>query len=127
MSAKLFLILIISTQALFLGLDILNVYRSKGDKAAQEPLKFSSILFLLGVICVYGIIQFGLLALIPKTEVMIEWFGRIIPPINMLDVSRTELPLVIWVLLGVFTFYVSGFWDYIIHRFLSHTSEQFPL
>ena len=125
MTPKLFLILIISTQALFLGLDLLNVYRLKSDKVAQEPLKFSSILFLLAVICVYGVIQFGGLALIPKTEVMIEWFGHIIPPVNILDVSRTELPLAIWILLGIFTFYVSGFWDYIIHRFLSHSRSLF--
>jgi sterol desaturase/sphingolipid hydroxylase (fatty acid hydroxylase superfamily) len=126
MTTKLFLILIISTQAIFIALDFVNAYfeKKKDVKTEKKSLKPLSLFFLIGVIIVYALIQFGGLALIPKTEVLIQWFKEFIPSIQIFNFENTPPPLG-WLLLGVFTFYISGFWDYVIHRFLSHSRTLF--
>ncbi len=76
-------------------------------------------------IVVYGLIQFGGLALIPKTEILIEWVKNILPSIHIFDLNNEKLPIVGWLLIGVLIFYIAGFWDYIVHRSLSHSKQFF--
>jgi sterol desaturase/sphingolipid hydroxylase (fatty acid hydroxylase superfamily) len=125
MTGKIFLILIITIQLFFLTLDFISIYFDRNqNKEKTVPLKTSSIMFLVLVALFYGVIQFGGLALIPKTEVLIEWFNRTIPSISLFNLSP-DISLLGWLMLGIFTFYIAGFWDYATHRFLSHSRSFF--
>jgi sterol desaturase/sphingolipid hydroxylase (fatty acid hydroxylase superfamily) len=76
---------------------------------------------LLTIILVFFLFQYGGLALVPKTDELLadvrEYFGR-----------RLELPLaeqaMEWQALAavsVFSFFIAGLWDYLLHRFFSHS------
>lgn len=124
MSQTLFLILTISTQAVFLVTDMIYARMVSADEK-REKLKLRSILFIGLFIIIYGIIQFGGLSLIPKTEILINWMRNVTPDWNLFNWNSNDFSLVGWLILGTFAFYMSGFWDYSVHRFMSHSKALF--
>ncbi|MBZ0165970.1 MAG: sterol desaturase family protein, partial [Candidatus Omnitrophica bacterium] len=121
MNKELFLILSITFQTLFLAADLVERRLTRGQRHNAQPLKFGSLLFLIGIIVLYGVIQVGGLALIPKTEILLAYIrGHLSVPAMFTPQAQT-LTFVQWLGLGVAGFYIAGFWDYIVHRFLSHS------
>lgn len=125
MPYKTFIILLLSTQFFFVGLDFFYVYKLSKIKSTTNPLRFRSFLFLVVVVICYSVIQYGGLALIPKMEVLLRWFTNHIPTVGIFDLNRGGLPIIGWLVLGVFIYYAAGFWDYIVHRFFSHSKLFF--
>ena len=116
-----FLILSLGCQFAFLAADLIERRLTRDRRHGAEPLKPASLMFLIGVIFVYGVIQFGGLALIPKTEILLEAIRRHLTlPVLFPSASQT-LTVFQWTLLGIAGFYIAGFWDYIVHRFMSHS------
>lgn len=108
----------------FLVLDLLDKYFDK-SVVYKEKFKFRSFLFLLFIIALYGTIQYLGLLLVPQSENIINFFRKILPPIAVFDFEAQSPTLLIWITLGIVTFYISGFWDYVIHRFFSHHRKLF--
>lgn len=123
MAENTFLLIIILTQACFLIIDFISVYRSPDNSPnPAEKIRFESILFLILVALIYGGIQFGTLALLPKTEILLDWTKGFLP--NVAQIER-NVPLIIWVMVGILVFYIASFWDYVAHRYLSHHKKLF--
>lgn len=118
-----YLIILIALQFLFLALDFLHAYTHRSKN--KEKLKFRSSFFVLGIIFLYGFIQFIGVALIPKIEEIIAFFDTLIPMFNLFDLSIYSSSMPFILLAGITTFYISGFWDYTIHRFMSHNKRLF--
>jgi sterol desaturase/sphingolipid hydroxylase (fatty acid hydroxylase superfamily) len=122
-SDRTFLIALLAILGLFVVLDAIELRRSTWNGRAARP-SGEAFGFLLLMLALYGVIQLGGLALVPSTERMAAdvrsalgaWFGR----------PAAEPIRGVWlVLLSVVLFYVSGLWDYLLHRFLSHSRRFF--
>ncbi len=121
MDKHVFLILSLSSQFIFLAADLIERRLTRGRRHGAQPLKPASLLFLIGVIFIYGVIQFGGLALIPKIEILLSAIRQVISLPAVITPSVQELRVWQWVMLGIAGFYIAGFWDYVVHRFLSHS------
>ena len=69
--------------------------------------------------------SFGGIALIPKIEIIIEWLKGIIPNLMLFDLGDYSSSILLLILISLITFYISGFWDYFFHRFMSHNRNLF--
>ena len=121
MGKELFLILSLSCQFVFLAADLVERRLTRDRRHGGQPLKFTSLIFLIAVIFIYGVIQFGGLALIPKTELLLDVLRRQLTFAPLMTPAQQELTTFQWILLGISGFYIAGFWDYAVHRFLSHS------
>lgn len=120
---NIYLTILISLQVLFLCLDFLYAYFNR--KKQKEKLRFRSSIFVFSIILLYGFIQLIGITLIPKIEVIVNWFDYIIPNFNLFSLGISSSSFTVMVLVGIITFYVSGFWDYSFHRFVSHSRKLF--
>jgi|GEM_PF-5166990 len=121
MSNQLFLTLLLGIPVVFVALDLLDRHLTRYDRYDGESPKTETLLFLLAVLVVYAGLQFGGLALVPSAETLLivlrEQFSRWLGwPINSQPISGDWL-----IIVSVLTFYLSGLWDYAIHRWFSHS------
>jgi sterol desaturase/sphingolipid hydroxylase (fatty acid hydroxylase superfamily) len=123
MDEKTFLVLTAGTQIAFLAADVVNARRAA--PRSGERLRPASILFLAAVILVYGAIQVAGLALVPEVDRVLSWANRTLPQVTLVDLSSVTVPTAAWLAAGVLLFYVAGFWDYLTHRFASHSRALF--
>jgi sterol desaturase/sphingolipid hydroxylase (fatty acid hydroxylase superfamily) len=122
-SDRTFLVALLATLTLFVLLDVIELGRSARN-GVRRP-SGAAMGFLSVVLVVYGAIQLGGLSLVPSTERMMaaarsavsEWLGR---PASGEPVRGGWLTVLVIVL-----FYVAGLWDYLLHRFLSHSRRFF--
>lgn len=111
--------LLLGGQVLLIGLDLLDDWRRRDSRGPAQRLRVRSIAFLGAVIVVYGAMQVGGLALAPTGEELLAWAGASLWPDADATLMRAPSPAAA-VLLGASGFYVAGFWDYIVHRYVSH-------
>jgi len=127
-NVKLFLLLFGATQMIFVLLDFYELWRQHG----RPPLvrKFRSewrpFLSLAMIWLIYFSLQLGLSAMVPSVE-------RILTAARQfLGLSSQQTPLfahriTLSIAIGVVTFFVAGFWDYLTHRFLLHSRLAWSL
>lgn len=121
MSNATFLVLFLSIPVVFVALDLLDRHLTRHSRYDGESPKTETLLFLLAVLAIYALLQFGGLALVPAADQLLvqvrdafsHWLGR---PINPQPIDGIWLAVI-----SVITFYLSGLWDYAIHRWFSHT------
>jgi len=102
-------------------LDLIEWYRGRQRDDDAPPEGPGAWLFLLGLIAIFFALQYGGYSLVPRTgDLLIDlragaarWFG--------LDLTNTPMGWQSVVFISVVAFYVSGLWDYLIHRFFSHS------
>jgi sterol desaturase/sphingolipid hydroxylase (fatty acid hydroxylase superfamily) len=123
-SDRTFLIALLAIFGTFVILDAVELrrgaWRGKADRPSGEAFGF-----LLLMLVVYGLIQTGGLSLVPSTDRMMEairstlsgWLGR---PVTSEPIRGVSL-----VMLSAVLFYVSGLWDYLLHRFFGHSRRFF--
>lgn len=103
----------------FVALDVWDV-RTRRDAAGIAPAKWGTLGFLCAISLVFGAIQVGLTLALPKAPGILAWAeGQL-----MTWRGASAVEPIGWgrlALLGVLTFYVSGLFDYLAHRFLSHS------
>jgi sterol desaturase/sphingolipid hydroxylase (fatty acid hydroxylase superfamily) len=114
-----FALLAVGMQGLFVLLDLAE-WRRKDRRDAPPPEGAGAWLFLLACIGVFFALQAAGYALVPKThEIFVSlrasvarWFHQ----------NPAEAPMG-WpaaILVSIVAFYISGLWDYLVHRFFSH-------
>jgi len=112
--------LAIGIQGAFVLLDLLES-RRRHDRGSASPEGIGAWLFLLALIGVYFALQYGGYSLVPRTRdllvttraAMARWFHLTVTDAPM------EARAVLFV--SVAAFYISGLWDYLLHRFFSHS------
>jgi sterol desaturase/sphingolipid hydroxylase (fatty acid hydroxylase superfamily) len=120
MSLLVTLTLLVAIPLTFSSLDVADWYFSRQRSDKERP-RMGTLWFLLGVLLVYAGIQYGSFALVPQPEMLVrhcrEAFGRWLR--RPLDNGPMDGRW--FVILVVVLFYVSGLWDYLVHRFVSHS------
>jgi sterol desaturase/sphingolipid hydroxylase (fatty acid hydroxylase superfamily) len=106
---------------IFVALDLLDRYLTRHSRYDGETPKVETLLFLLAVLAIYAALQFGGLALVPAADQLLievgHTFSRLLgQPLNPQPINGGWL-----VVISVITFYLSGLWDYTIHRWFSHS------
>lgn len=117
MSFAAFLVVTTGVQLLFLGLDLAERRATRAARHGGEPLRTSSLLFLLGVIAAFFAIQLAGFAFVPRLDALVERMRLAVAP----GLRPAPTPGLAWLLpLGVALFYLQGFVDYAWHRWFSH-------
>ncbi len=124
MSDQAFLIALLAIFATFVVLDAVELrrglWRGKPERPSGEAFGFLLIMLVL-----YGLIQTGGLSLVPSTDRMMSSIGSTLS--GWLDRPVVTEPIRgVWlVMLSAVLFYVSGLWDYLLHRFFGHSRKFF--
>ena len=124
MSDRTFLIALLAIFATFVVLDAVELRRSAWRGKPERP-SGEAFGFLVIMLVLYGLIQMGGLSLVPSTDRMMAAIGSTLG--GWLDRPVTLDPIRgVWlVVLSVALFYVSGLWDYLLHRFFGHSRRFF--
>ena len=124
MSDRAFLIALLAIFGTFVVLDALELrrgpWRGKSDRPSGEAFGF-----LVIMLAIYGLIQVGGLSLVPSTDKMMEAVRSTLASGLGRPVTAEPIRGVWLVMLSVLLFYVSGFWDYLLHRFFGHSRGFF--
>ena len=121
MSTKTFLIIFISIQAVFIILDFIDRHLSRKSCPEERPTKLETSLFLLTVFLIYAFFQFGGLALAPRVDELLAGLGRYFSELlGRPSAQQTIGGIWLWLICGL-SFYLAGLWDYLLHRFFSHS------
>jgi sterol desaturase/sphingolipid hydroxylase (fatty acid hydroxylase superfamily) len=115
------LILFLGIPVVFVALDLWDRHQTRPSRHNGKAPRLETLLFLGGVLLVYAVLQFGLQSLVPPADrLLVEvrtYFSHLLnQPISSQPVSGNWL-----LVISVVTFYLSGLWDYAIHRWFSHT------
>jgi sterol desaturase/sphingolipid hydroxylase (fatty acid hydroxylase superfamily) len=120
-SSAAFLLSLVVIQAALVCCDLLDRHLTRKQRYGGEPLRLEGLLFLLAVLVVFYAVQFGGFALVPASAEMMAG-------VRVLFAERFRLPMAqdgaTWWTLGavaVLAYYLAGLWDYLIHRFFSHS------
>jgi sterol desaturase/sphingolipid hydroxylase (fatty acid hydroxylase superfamily) len=121
-NVRLFLLLFGVTQTVFVLLDFYELWRQDGRPALFGKLRseWRTFLSLAVIWLVYFSLQLGLSAMLPSVERTLAAAKQI------LGLSSERTPCfahraTLSMAIGVVTFFVAGFWDYLTHRFLLHS------
>ena len=115
-----FLLLAIGVQGAFVLLDLVEWHRRR-DGAAAPPEGRGAWLFLLALIGLYFALQFGGYSLVPRTRDLLLSTRTGIARLFHLQLTDVPMNPAAVVFVSVAAFYISGLWDYLLHRFFSHS------
>jgi sterol desaturase/sphingolipid hydroxylase (fatty acid hydroxylase superfamily) len=123
-SDRAFLVALLAIFATFVLLDALELRRGPWRGRPGRP-SVEAFGFLVLMLALYGLIQLGGLSLVPSTDQLLGavrsavagWIGQ---PATAEPIRGFWL-----VVLSVLLFYASGLWDYLLHRFFSHSRRFF--
>ena len=107
-------------QVFFFLLDLADRHLTRDRRYEGQSLKPRTVLFMVAVLSLYFAVQYGGFALVPQTDELLvtigtswgAWLGRS-PARETIDGPW------LWVMIAA-AFYLSGLWDYLMHRFVSH-------
>jgi sterol desaturase/sphingolipid hydroxylase (fatty acid hydroxylase superfamily) len=121
-NVKLFLLLFGVTQTVFVLLDFFELWRQDGRPPLFATLRseWRTFLSLAVVWLVYFSLQLGFSAMLPSVDRTLAVTRRTLG----VSAERTEVfahRTSLCIAIGVATFFVAGFWDYLTHRFLLHS------
>jgi sterol desaturase/sphingolipid hydroxylase (fatty acid hydroxylase superfamily) len=121
-NVKLFLLLFGVTQTVFVLLDFYELWRQDGCPRLPRKLRseWRAFLSLAIIWLVYFSVQLGLSAILPSVERTLAAAKQILG----LSSQRTTFiahRMTLSIVIGIVTFFVAGFWDYLTHRFLLHS------
>ena len=121
-NVKLFLLLFGVTQTVFVLLDFYELWRQDGRPLLLRKLRsqWRPFLSLTVIWLLYFSLQLGLSALFPSVEKTLAAAKQML---NLSPGRAESYPhhMALRIAIGVITFFVAGFWDYLTHRFLLHS------
>lgn len=127
MSTGAFLAAFLAIPTVFVALDLVDHRRSRrdGEAFADEPPGWETLLFLLAVFVVYGAIQVVGTKLAPSAPELMAGIrlqaARLLHrPLDAAPLGGGALAVVC-----IATFYLAGLWDYVLHRWFSHSKRFF--
>jgi sterol desaturase/sphingolipid hydroxylase (fatty acid hydroxylase superfamily) len=107
-------------QLFFFLIDLVDRHLTRDGRYQGQPLKPRTMIFMVAVLAVYFLVQYGGFALVPDTETLLvtigaTWGNVLGRPSATGTISGPWL----WAMTAA-AFYLSGLWDYLMHRFVSH-------
>jgi sterol desaturase/sphingolipid hydroxylase (fatty acid hydroxylase superfamily) len=120
MSGPVFLAVFVAIPLGFSILDLAERRRTRrrlGD--AGPPLE--TLLFLLVVFLVYSAFQYGGLMLVPEPDALMQGIGQLLDGGAGRSSAVQPIDGFWFTVLVIFLFYGAGLWDYLLHRFVSHS------
>jgi sterol desaturase/sphingolipid hydroxylase (fatty acid hydroxylase superfamily) len=123
-SLPVFLTALVGFPLVLAVLDLVERHRTRRQKGEEEP-SIEALLLLFVVFLAYSLLQYGGIALVPQLETVtkqVQGFFDLWPGHRAAD-HPMSAPWadVIVVLSVVLLFYLAGLWDYLLHRFVSHS------
>lgn len=106
-----------AVQVVFLGLDLAERHATRGERHGGEPLRHTSLLFLLGIIAVFLAIQVVGFSLAPRADALVDRVRAFVAPGMLPGGAPSGWRFVV---LSLVLFHVAGFVDYAWHRWFSH-------
>jgi sterol desaturase/sphingolipid hydroxylase (fatty acid hydroxylase superfamily) len=121
MSITMLLAIALGIQVFFFLIDLVDRHLTRDRRYEGEPLKPRTMVFMVGVLSLYFLVQYLGFALVPDTDTLLAtigatWAAVLGRPSGAGTISGPWL----WALV-VAAFYLSGLWDYLMHRFVSHS------
>ncbi|MBW3540593.1 MAG: sterol desaturase family protein [Planctomycetes bacterium] len=111
--------MIVAIQATLVVLDVFE-HLWGGKRRGSEAVQLRPLIFLFLVTLVFLVLQVGGLSLVPEASELFAsvrgLYGGYFDEVIAAPVRGVPLLLV-----GVLAFYVAGLWDYLVHRFVSHS------
>lgn len=119
MTPAAFAALVLGGQLALIALDLLDARRHRAEIYGGARLTLPAAAFLGATILAYGALQAAGLALAPSgEELLASAESRLLRggdgPASAPPAAALALAI------GVVAFYVAGFWDYVVHRFVNH-------
>ncbi len=124
MTTRAFLLLFFGIPTAFVLLDGWELHRTRRRREAPA-LSPEAITFLVVVLVLYTVIQFGGYALVPSVDHLASGVRDTVAKGLGLQVSAESIRGTWLAILTVVLFYGSGLWDYLMHRFFSHSPRFF--
>ena len=103
----------------FAGVDLAERHGSRHQRYAGERLRAEGLAFLIMIGLLFTAIQYAALALAPRLDQVADalrgqFASRVIEPVE----PPTVLGMTV---MAIALFYLAGFWDYLFHRYASHS------
>ena len=121
MSTIAFVLLAIGIQGAFVLLDLLEWHRGRDRRDATPPEGVGAWLFLLALIGVFFALQYGGYSLVPRTRDLLVTMRAGVARWFNLNLTDAPMDVRAALFVSVAAFYISGLWDYLLHRFFSHS------
>lgn len=121
MSAPTSIIVLVAIQGTLVALDLAERYATRKSRYGGVPLTTRTLVFLATVTGIYGVLQYSGLALVPDLREMLQTASAILGSSPAPAPATSDLRGLASVAVCVIGFYVAGFWDYLSHRFISHS------
>lgn len=120
MSVRTLVAIAVGLQVFFFVLDLADRHLTRELRYEGRSLKPRTVLFLSAVLLLYFAVQYGGFAVVPRTDELIVGIGASWSALLGRSPARETIagPW-LWLMIAA-AFYVSGLWDYLAHRFLSH-------
>jgi sterol desaturase/sphingolipid hydroxylase (fatty acid hydroxylase superfamily) len=108
-------------QVFFFALDVADRHLTRGRRYGGQSLKPRTVLFIVAVLSLYFAVQYGGFALAPQADELLvtigaTWGTLLGRPLAPESIDGPWL----WIMTAA-AFYLSGLWDYLVHRFFSHS------
>lgn len=117
MTAAEFLATTAAVQLVFLALDLADRHATRAERYGGERLRPASLLFLLGIVVLFLMVQLAGLWLVPRVDGLVDGVRAAIAP----GIPAAPAPVGWWLTAtGVGLFYLAGLVDYAWHRWFSH-------
>lgn len=121
MDKQTYLIVLLGGQLALIALDLRERVLSRRRGSDANRLRPRTVLFLAATIVVYGVLQFGGLALVPSAEELVVASQNLVQRLLATGAESLVLSGFAVVLTGVAGFYFAGLCDYLFHRHVSHS------
>lgn len=121
MDFKLFIVSILSFQVLFIFLDLFERFKYKNERTEKETLRGKTVFFFFLVVLVFLFVQSFFFRMVPSPYALFDFFAT---GFNWLftHIDKSSSLSGKWLMIiSIITFYLSGLYDYLIHRFISHS------
>jgi sterol desaturase/sphingolipid hydroxylase (fatty acid hydroxylase superfamily) len=120
MNGPVFLTVFLAIPLGFTLLDLAERWRTRRrQRHAGPPLE--TLLFLLVVFVIYSAFQYGAFALVPRLDALMEGAGQLLGGSAGRPSAGQAVDGFWLAVLVVLLFYGGGLWDYLLHRFVSHS------
>lgn len=106
-------------QVVLFLLDLWETRRQDRLQTESDRVRWSTVGFLVLVLCLYLVIQVGGGRLLPSPDAWVNGVRRTSQAWGALS-TESARSILVWGPLGTVLFYIAGFWDYSVHRFFSH-------